>query len=190
MPRTKKADILSAEAASKENSKKTAESAVKDTNAEVPAVKKRTARKKTAEHAAEPANDDAPKKRTTRKKAVKEGGDDMQQSTLSITPATKTANITSEKEPSKPKKRVSRKAAAESHEEDTAAEANELKMSVKSSGRKTSVKATAKSRAEQVYWLLLRMNSVLEGASGFPSYSPSSMSVRWHNLRRRRRYPV
>ncbi len=149
MPRTKKADILSAEAASKENSKKTAESAVKDTNAEVPAVKKRTARKKTAEHAAEPANDDAPKKRTTRKKAVKEGGDDMQQSTLSITPATKTANITSEKEPSKPKKRVSRKAAAESHEEDTAAEANELKMSVKSSGRKTSVKATAKSRAEQ-----------------------------------------
>lgn len=149
MPRTKKADILSAEAASKENSKKTAESAVKDTNAEVPAVKKRTARKKTAEHAAEPANDDTPKKRTTRKKAVKEGGDDMQQSTLSITPATKTANITSEKEPSKPKKRVSRKAAAESHEEDTAAEANELKMSVKSSGRKTSVKATAKSRAEQ-----------------------------------------
>ena len=149
MPRTKKADILSAEAASKENSQKTAESAVKDTNAEVPAVKKRTARKKTAEHAAEPANDDAPKKRTTRKKAVKEGGDDMQQSTLSITPATKTANITSEKEPSKPKKRVSRKAAAESHEEDTAAEANELKMSVKSSGRKTSVKATAKSRAEQ-----------------------------------------
>ena len=149
MPRTKKADILSAEAASKENSKKTAESAVKDTNAEVPAVKKRTARKKTAEHAAEPANDDAPKKRTTRKKAVKEGGDDMQQSTLSITPATKTANITSEKEPSKPKKRVSRKVAAESHEEDTAAEANELKMSVKSSGRKTSVKATAKSRAEQ-----------------------------------------
>lgn len=149
MPRTKKADILSAEVASKENSKKTAESAVKDTNAEVPAVKKRTARKKTAEHAAEPANDDAPKKRTTRKKAVKEGGDDMQQSTLSITPATKTANITSEKEPSKPKKRVSRKAAAESHEEDTAAEANELKMSVKSSGRKTSVKATAKSRAEQ-----------------------------------------
>lgn len=149
MPRTKKADILSAEAASKENSKKTAESAVKDTNAEVPAVKKRTARKKTAEHAAEPANDDAPKKRTTRKKAVKEGGDDMQQSTLSITPATKTANITSEKEPSKPKKRVSRKAAAESHEEDTAAEANELKMSVKSSGRKTSVKVTAKSRAEQ-----------------------------------------
>lgn len=149
MPRTKKVDILSAEAASKENSKKTAESAVKDTNAEVPAVKKRTARKKTAEHAAEPANDDAPKKRTTRKKAVKEGGDDMQQSTLSITPATKTANITSEKEPSKPKKRVSRKAAAESHEEDTAAEANELKMSVKSSGRKTSVKATAKSRAEQ-----------------------------------------
>lgn len=149
MPRTKKADILSAEAASKENSKKTAESAVKDTNAEVPAVKKRTARKRTAEHAAEPANDDAPKKRTTRKKAVKEGGDDMQQSTLSITPATKTANITSEKEPSKPKKRVSRKTAAESHEEDTAAEANELKMSVKSSGRKVSVKAIAKSRAEQ-----------------------------------------
>ena len=109
MPRTKKADILSAEAASKENSKKTAESAVKDTNAEMPAVKKRTARKKTAEHAAEPANDDALKKRTTRKKAVKEGGDDMQQSTLSITPATKTANITSKKEPSKPKKRVSRK---------------------------------------------------------------------------------
>ena len=144
MPRTKKADILSAEAASKENSKKTAESAVKDTNAE-----KRTARKRTAEHAAEPANDDAPKKRTTRKKAVKEGGDDMQQSTLSITPATKTANITSEKEPSKPKKRVSRKTAAESHEEDTAAEANELKMSVKSSGRKVSVKAIAKSRAEQ-----------------------------------------
>lgn len=149
MPRTKKADILSAEAASKENSKKTAESAVKDTNAEVPAVKKRTVRKRTAEHAAEPANDDAPKKRTTRKKAVKEGGDDMRQSTLSITPATKTANITSEKEPSKPKKRVSRKAAAEPHEEDTAAEANELKTSVKSSGRKASVKATAKSRAEQ-----------------------------------------